>query len=251
MSEESGQTALHARAVALHVALQERRKLKQLSTLIEGFDTQRTIIVAARDQLLTLINLRKALVARGIMEDTPLSVAQETLRQVRQLRNDFSTDAASIVGPRRLNAIRSDVTRTMDALRSQLTTAWSAWATALIPSVNDEVLGVLSQISELRVTVSRVRAGIQRLTQAAVALPANEDTIDAFVRDAEAATEAWNSLDTQHLSPKVLQFLREAGSPAGARLDALSSEVSSWLSSRGLVDSFRVRAVIATAGRGN
>jgi hypothetical protein len=137
----------------------------------------------------------------------------------------------------------------MDALREQLSGAWSAWAVSRIPSVNEEVLGVLSQISELRATVTRVRAGIQRLSQSAMTLPATQGTIDAFVRDAEAVTEAWNSLDTQHLSPKLLQFLREAGSPAGARLDALSQEVSSWLSAKGLSDSFRIRAVIASTGR--
>lgn len=249
MSDSLGHTPLHARAAVLYGSLQERRKLKELSGLIEGFDTQRTVIASARDQLLTLMNLRRTLLARGILEDIPIPDAGNALRQVRQLRDDFAADAASIVGPRRLNAIRSDVARTIEALRSQLAATWSAYAAALVPSVNDEVLGVLSQISELRVTVSRVRAGIHRLTQAGLSLPANDDAIDTLVREAEAVAEAWNSLDTDHLSPQVLQFLRQAGSPAGAQLDALSSEVISWLSAKGLSGSFRIRAAITAVGK--
>jgi hypothetical protein len=249
MSETLSQTSLHARAAAMHVALQERRRLKELSGLIVGFETQRGVIANARDQLSALVSLRGILVSRGIVTDTPLVVAQDALRQVRQLRVDFTADAASIVAPRRLNTIRSDVAKTIEALRGQLSEAWGTWAVARIPSVNDEVLGVLSQISELRATVSRVRVGIQRLSQSAISLPANEGAIDAFVRDAEAVTEAWNSLDTQHLSPRVLQFLREAGSPAGARLEALSPEVNSWLYAKGLADSFRIRAVITPSER--
>ena len=249
MTEGIGATPLHDRANALVSQLQERRKLTDLANQIEGFETQLAVVAAAQHRARILSNLSAVFTKRGVSQEVTLAEANAAVAPLRQLRVEFETNPTSILGARRLSAISISVKNALDAYSERLLNAWGTYARSLIPPVNDEVLAVLEQIGDLQKTATRVRAGIRRLGDSAARLPSSEEEIVEFVSDAQKVAGAWDSLDTDHLSPEVLQFIRDAGSPTGAHLAGLTTSVTGWLASKNLTDSFRVRAVVPTNTR--
>jgi hypothetical protein len=232
---------IQQRADALVALIARQRELSVQVRQLEGFRGQLQEVTRAVERLGPLMSTWRLLRERRIGGAGADEQAAALLQQVTQLRECYEGDHASILGPSRLASVRG-VHTLANALQARLLVEWQQYAAALVPSVNDELLNVLSRIPALKAGVDAVWAGLRDLNERLLCLPAGAEDVDAFEARAADLRRKWDAFDTAHLSPEVLQFLKDAGG-AGAALDALTDTVRDWLREHNLATAFRVRSL--------
>lgn len=254
ITEELRPQVLGTWADALTTRIEDRQRLAEQQELYDGFHTQCDAVARLLEPLERSVTTWCVFFARGLVTKAALPEARAARHQVQALSAAFAESPATIVGPQRMNGLRSAVARVTAALNDQVLEAWTEFATGRIPNVNDEVLTVLARIPSLQHQVARVRDGRRSLLASASIPPAGATdaeitaAIDDFERRAASVTAAWELFDTEPLSAEVLQFLRLAGGPAGAPIGSLTRSVQNWLQENDLTSSFAVRAVLASHG---
>jgi hypothetical protein len=231
---------IQQRAAALAALIKRQQELGSQLHLLEGFRRQGEAVQKAGDRLAPLLAVWGLFNRRGIGGVSVPTDVSSLLADLEQLRLRFNADATYVLGANRLTAVRSHLPAFADRLEQSLLLAWRAHAAAQAPRVNPEVLMVLSNIGALRSQVSRITAGLHDLDDRVNRLPSNEEELDQFGRRAAEVGAAWNELDSEHLPPEVLVFLRDAGG-VGAELANLTELVRSWLQEHGLTAAFRIR----------
>lgn len=232
---------IQQRANALVALIGRQRELSVQVRQLEGFRGQLQEVTRAVERLAPLMRAMRLLRERGIGGAGVDEQAAALLQQVALLREGYESDRASILGPNRLASVRG-VHTLANALQARLLGEWQQYAGALVPSVNDEVLNVLSRILALKADVDAVWAGLRDLNDRLLRLPADAEDVDAFEARALDLRRKWDAFDTAHLSPEILQFLKDAGG-AGAALDAFTDTVRDWLRDNNLASAFRVRSL--------
>lgn len=231
---------IQQRAAALAALIRRQQELGSQLHLLEGFRRQGEAIQKAADRLGPLLAVRSLFNRRGIRGVSVPTDVSALLADLEQLRLRFNADRTYVLGANRLAAVKSDLPSFADRLEQSLLVAWRDYAAAQAPGVNPEVLLVLSNIGALRSQVSRITAGLRDLNDRANRLPLNDEELDQFEERVAQVGAAWNELDSEHLPPEVLVFLRDAGG-VGAELAKLTDLVRSWLHEHGLTAAFRIR----------
>jgi hypothetical protein len=236
---------IQERADALAALIARQRELTVQVRQLEGFRGQLQEVTQTIARFAPLVRTWRLFRERGIGNAAADAQAAALLLQVAQLRERYESDRASILGPNRLASLRS-VHTLANALQVRLLGEWQEHARGLVPSVNNEVLNVLSRISALKAGVDAVWVGLRDLDACLQRLPSGAVEVDAFEARAADVRRKWDAFDTAHLLPEVLQFLKDAGG-TGAGLDALTDTVRDWLRENNLADAFRIRSVSAVA----
>lgn len=229
------------RADRLVELIARQRELSAQVHQLEGFRGQLQHIQQAKDRLAPLVRTWRLFRERGIGGAVGDERTVVLLQQVKQMRERFDVDRTSILGPNRLASLRG-VHTLANELQIQLMQQWQEYAAARVPSVNEEVLNVLSRIAVLRSAVDAVWTGLRNLNERLQRLPTGAEDVDAFEVEAGEVRRRWDAFDTGHLPPEVLQFLKDAGG-AGAVLDALTGTVRDWLGENELASAFRIRSI--------
>lgn len=235
---------IQQRADALVARIKRQKELRAHVDRLVGFRTQAGVIAAAIAQIEPLVTIRQLFSDRAITGTVTAPDASPLLKALEQLRLGFAETPTFILAPNRLQAIKGTLPPFAAALTQQLLGNWQAYALGQVPGVNREVLKVLEGLSALRAQVRRVVAGMEELEARTQRLPSSGADIDAFERTVADVHAAWNELDTSHLPPEVLQFLKEAGGATGAALGRLTGPVQQWLQEHRLTASFRIRQVL-------
>lgn len=232
---------IQQRSDALVALIARQRELSVQVRQLEGFRGQLQEIRRAADRLAPLMHTWQLFRERGIGCADVNAQATALLQQVGQLRERFESDRASILGPNRLASIRS-IPTLADALQVRLLGEWQEYAGRCVPSVNDEVLIVLSRIPALKAGVNTIWAGLRELDERRRRLPSGAGDVESFVALAADVRRKWDAFDSTLLSPEVLQFLKDTGGD-GASLDALTDSVRDWLRENSLAGAFRIRTL--------
>jgi hypothetical protein len=229
------------RAVQLVSLIQRREELRSQIERLDGFRTQADEVRKARQRLEPLVEAGRLLARRGISGTASAPETSKLLSSLDQLRAQYAEDPTYILGPNRLNAVRSGVPALATTLEQHLLSTWRSYAATQRPGVNEDVLAVLVAITALRPQVGQVTSGLKNLDERSNRLPVSDADIDEFDRQAAAVRAAWNDLDSGHLPPDVLVFLKEAGSGPGAELSRFTNAVRQWLEEHRLTGAFRIR----------
>lgn len=236
---------IQAQADRLVTLIARQRELSTQVTQLEGFRGQLYELQRAVARFSPIVRIYSVFRERGIGNANGDVGVQDALRQVSQLAARYKTDRTSILGPNRLVSLRA-VQLLGDTVQGRLLSEWQAYTATCVPSVNDDVLNVLSRIPALKASVNRVWAGLRELSDRMQRLPETAADIDAFEQHAKSVRAQWDAFDSGHLSPEVLRFLREAGG-TGAGLESLTDSVRAWLSENKLATSFVIRSTASVA----
>lgn len=161
------------------------------------------------------------------------------------LKDGYAQDRSSIIAPFPGEDFRYVFLAPCNAFRQKaeaaLHGAWSGWVQRNTPAIDQEVLRVLSTVSALSTTVTRIQAQLALIDRHAAVLPRDAADVE-YVRELCAqANEAWHALAGDGIAPNVLAFLRNAGSSTGASHDALTPSILQWLDDHNLRRVLRVR----------
>lgn len=235
---------IQQRAASLEALIARQRELGAQVRQLEGFRGQEQEVKKVVEKLSPLMSTLRMFRARRIGGTESAVQAAGVLQPLTLLREAYERDRSSILGPNRLTSVRAIGTLT-PALQTQLLAAWRQYAQAQIPSVNSEVLMVLSRIAALKPDVDALGRGLRDLGERMGRLPLSDTDIDEFEALARSVRSLWEAFDSTHIPPEVLSFLKEASS-GGAALDTLSEGVRSWLRDKQLINSFRIRSIAST-----
>jgi hypothetical protein len=238
---------IEQRAQALVSLIARQSEIQKHLHLLDGFRTQASEVNTVRRRIDRLVDIWKLLRDRGVLVPDLLGEAERMQEEVQQLRDKFTEDPAYILGANRLASLKVGMRALCDRLERDLASSWETHALQRAPNVNVEVLMVLATIGPLRTQVDRVSRGLRELNERIKTLPSSAKEIDDFDKSAANVNAAWGQLDSDHLRPDVLQFLKAAGVSTGAKLDLLTGPVTQWLQSHELSDAFRIRSI---AGEG-
>jgi hypothetical protein len=230
---------IQQRAEALVALLERRRKLGGEARQLQGFQTQHRAVQETLGLLTPIVGAWHLLRERGII-DLPAPDVAATRRKLLELRERFSKEPASILGPKSI-PIKQDAAALVAQLRPQLLEAWGAYGRTMIPNVQKEVLDVLGRIPVIKPQIDRIRQGLSELNSHLLQLPSAAGELDAFAEQAAVVRAIWNAFDSAHLPPDVWVFLKNAAG-AGAALDSLTESVKQWLGAHDLLAAFRIRS---------
>ena len=187
--------------------------------------------------VLTQLNIPIQLIDRNLVVSLYL--------RIKDLKSRYEIDRNAIIDPFPGEDVRFVFTQPLSQFPQKINAAlretWSNWAQKNVPSIDNEVLEILTEISALHNSV----AGIQRLKMNAesygASLPSNLDDVNSLTNICNKILEEWHSLTGDGISEGVLKFLREAGNKDGAKFESLNSEVDEWLELHDLKGSLRIR----------
>lgn len=128
-------------------------------------------------------------------------------------------------------------------VREILKSAWMEWVQAKIPAIKDDLLTVLEGIPALRSSVQKISETKRRALEKASELPRTQADIDQVLSLASQIEQAWRSLTGDGIPDEVIEFIRVAGQPGGAPVNALSPLVLDWFRQHAIDQSLRVRVI--------
>jgi hypothetical protein len=217
-------------------------RLRTQSKDIERFQTRQRQIEAALQSLRDLVRSVGLFRKHGLPLPFDPETIQPLLRQLATIRTAFEQDAASITGTTDETKTRFwKPIETMGVrLSAQLLTTWRNHV-ANATRANEQLLGVLERIPAFRNHVGLIR----RLHAEAETLGGTLAQSDASFQRLDDLTsrlrQAWGGLPIGDLEDAALRdFLKTAGTPAGASLDALSPRILDWIRGHELVGAFRI-----------
>jgi hypothetical protein len=123
----------------------------------------------------------------------------------------------------------------------QLRNVWREHAARIAPAVNPEVLNLLERMPAFSLQIKVVRVGLARFHSLASSLPTRPSQVSDLQSAALEVHEAFLQLHTDDIPTVVWTFLKQATSPVGADLSALTAEVIEWLGVHGLESAFTIK----------
>lgn len=231
------------RASKLVTKIETQQRLKnsaaeaeQFSTRAKQFETASLLMARLRE---TLIALTEAGVPVAFKPSDGLSYAEKA----RTLRDAIKEDPAKVNDPPfdikhaftdRLNGIAS-------AGQMAASIAWKTYVDNRASFGADDVLSALSQVSQFRESVVKVRHIRSEVRTLGASLPSDPKAAIACLGPLISKHDAaWNALEASDIPPTVVSFIRDAAN-GEALLSEYTSEVQSWIESRNLVGVFRVK----------
>jgi hypothetical protein len=183
--------------------------------------------------------------ARGVDVTIDVSAASGVRHHIEAWRADVAKDPSAALGAGG-QAVKSKmidpVVKIADSLLTAATVAWRAYAKQKLPRINGDTLNLLEGLPGQKLAVRSFRELHRRVLDLAEVLPETAGEYDRFDTLTVQCAKAWRDLDASDLPDAVRRFLRDAGSPAGAPLTALTPEVLSWLDQHRLTETFRIKA---------
>lgn len=178
----------------------------------------------------------------GVQFDVDVQSADGVGHFLGQLLEAVSADPAAALATRDIQPkMLAPLAKLAASVQAAADQAWLRHIRSQLPAVNTDLLDALARVPALRMKVEHFRG----LRNRALTIGEKAPTKDAEFEVAQAlilqCSEAWSDLDAEGIPKAVITFFREAASPLGAKLSALTPEVLSWLQEHALVDAFGIR----------
>lgn len=227
------------------IDLANRKKIlqKQVQQL-QGFKTRNHELAAAVESVTHPLASLEAFRKKGVSTPSFDNEANALLSKVDEVESNFKKHPEWILNsasykPQQFFTAVDSLSNAISATAGLL---WSEYTRQRIPQTNNELLGLLSKIKDLRKTVDNIRAFSTKLEAMRSRVPINVDDFSAFEGVTESLTNEWDRLGSNEVPEAVLEFMKTS-STTGASLDMHTQEVSRWLEEHHISDSFRIRTI--------
>lgn len=231
------------RAASLATKINIYQTLRSSASEAEQFGTRARQLENASQLMAGLRETLGALADAGVSVDFVPSEGIDYAEKARILREVIKADPAKVNDPPfdikhaftdRLNGIAS-------AGHKAASAAWKAYVDKRAAFGADDVLSALGQVPQFRASVAKIREIRAQVVAFGASLPADPKAsiagLDILVGHHETA---WSTLAASDIPPSVVAFIRAAAN-SEALLSAFTSEVKTWLESRNLLDTFRIK----------
>ncbi|MBZ9803379.1 hypothetical protein [Mesorhizobium sp. ES1-6] len=163
----------------------------------------------------------KAKTLRAAIRDNPAAVKDPPF----DLRYDFTDRITGIAA----------------AAEKSMTDAWKAYVAKRADFGPNDVLSALAEVPQFRPSVDKILHCRTNITALGNSLPTDPQAtvvrLDTLIAEHDTA---WATISAEDIPRSVISFIRAAASD-GAPLTAYTDEVQTWLESRHLINSFRIR----------
>lgn len=231
------------RAADLTAKIAQYQKLKGAADESEQFHTRAKQLTEVAERISRARQALERLTNAGVEISFEPSDGAAYAAKAKALRAALQADPAIINDPPfdlkyefadRLSGIAAAADHTMRE-------AWIGYVAKRAAFGSEDVLSALAAVPQFRTSVAKIRRCRTEISALGNGMPADPNAavarIDALVEEHDAA---WSELSADDIPPSVVRFIRAAAGH-GAALEALTAEVTSWLSGRGLLTAFRIR----------
>lgn len=205
--------------------------LRQRSSELVSFRTRINKLRVANDLLKR----------RRLQTDTVCPLADNVLNIVSKLSALVSTPGAlggSEATPL-FNSLNRGGALSLGQIEVAITATWQTFVDDQAGKYDVGILADWEHVPDFRVVARSIRATQSKLSDLKSRLPSGDDDFDRVQTLSQQLKEAWKEIE--NTPTKVLRFLREASTIAGAPLARLDDEVLEWIRQRKLEASFKVR----------
>jgi hypothetical protein len=228
-------------AIAL-VELADRRKtLQQLVAEAKKFATRRQQLAALLGRLRTAVQTEALFREQNVGHPAVPTTAGTVGKVVADGLAGFDANPqAALEG---LGELEKRVAAFVEKFDKAIKETWTEYARAKVRSDNEDVLAVLEKIPDFKPTVKKVRTLRAQLQAQTSSLPITAVALAEFHATIAAIAAEWNTLGSDAVPQTVIDFLRKAVSPEGARLDILLEDpsIATWLTEKKVMPAFRIR----------
>lgn len=215
-------------------ASSEKTQLQKLRQRAQELDSLRTRI---HNQRLSNDLLKR----RRMATDAVPPLAENILNIVSKLSSLASTPGAlggNEAAPH-FNQLKKSESISLQQMESAILSMWQTFVDEQGGKYDIGVLADWEHVADFRVVARTIRTIQSKLTDLRSRIPTDEEDFARVETLSEKLKEAWKEIE--NTPPKVLKFLRDASSAAGAPLTRLDDEVFDWIRQRKLEGSFKVR----------
>lgn len=231
------------RAAGLAEKIERYQKLKAAAKEADLVSTRAAQIGEAASVLSQARIMFERFSKAGIDIQYAPASARELAEKATRLRSIASENPAGLADPP-FNVAHEFTNRLRGlavAANQSIAEGWARFVAENTPSGSDNVLEALGRLPQMRSGVTRIRQCRQKIAALASTVPADPESAKEQLRGLSAEHgSAWVELTADSVPPSVLQFLRACAAD-GAAVTDLTDEVRTWLESRGLMGSFRIR----------
>ena len=220
--------------------IERRREIQENAQKVGGLRTRhgelQDLLKGTKPLVSTYLLFRQ----NNICKSVDKMFVENVIDQINELSTAFTNDPETLNQARSLVALKHSVTTIQTALGPNLKFYWQEYVDSQVPETNEDLMGVLGQISTFNATVETVRKLQREIALMRETLPSDQVELNRLATKAKILTGIWQKLGSDEVPQAVLQFLRQAVT-RGAPLSMLTTEVSKWLADYKIIDSFIIR----------
>lgn len=231
------------RATDLGAKITQYHKLKGAADEAEQFETRANQFGTISERIARTRSALGKLADAGVAINFVPSDGLGYAAKAKALRAAIQVNPAAINDPPfdLKNEFTDRLTAIASAAEKAMTDAWKAYVAKRADLGSNDVLSALAEVPQLRASVTKIRQCRSNIAALANSQPSDPQAtvgrLDDLVADHDAA---WAELSADDIPPSVISFIRAAANE-GAQLTTYSDEVRTWLNSRNLLNSFRIR----------
>jgi hypothetical protein len=227
-----------ARCQALVASIDELAALRQLARRRRELETLRDELATPAGQLARLEQTRQLFLRHHIAVAAPEAEAQAARQHVGQALSLYRQGPERLLerDQFRLREFSVLLRRLADRLETALLLAWQAHCAQVIPAIDEQILGVLSQLPQLRAVVQQIQVFARQLSGLREQLPAVDADVQRLQQLAGQLRQFWEQVG-QRLTPTVWDFVDKAAG-AGFPLESFDEPLARELGDLGWTPSF-------------
>lgn len=229
------------RADEVATAFHEHPELRDVGKTAAALQTRLDMLSAGTRALGPGVESRTILTKCGIGTDLSTVAVALMADGLSEIRKAFDQDPMSITRPHggRKYAFWEQLATAPANIRTELEKSWEDYLESLIPTTDQSLLQVLSQIPALAQRVANVTSALLAFQKSRGRLPADASEVDSARDAAQEFQRAWSQLVGEGIPDEVVSFLQRVSS-GGAFLTDVTAKVKSWLATNDLEGQLRI-----------
>ncbi|NLL57378.1 MAG: hypothetical protein GX244_02580 [Firmicutes bacterium] len=220
--------------------IEQRREIQENAHKVGGLRTRHRELQELLAATSPLVHSYLLLRQNNICETADEQFVENLTSRIKELSATFANDPETLNQAHSLASLKQSISLLQMTLGTSLEASWQRYVDSKVPTVSEDLMGVLGQIPAFSSTVRTVRELLREIALIREDPPGNQSVIDNLLAKARKLTATWQKLGSDDVPPAVLQFLRQAVT-SGAPLSTLTPEVSKWLYDYGVSNSFKIR----------
>jgi hypothetical protein len=221
-----------------------KRDLQKFANNLKTFQTRQKQINDAVVAIKPLVEALATFRQRNIID---IALTQNVTKKVDTLLNliilaeeNFKNDPDWILDNTKFNGnvLKQNVDSLKISIDKLLSDAWKSYLRENMPSTNNEILNVLSNVENFKYLVQQIRSHDAEIKK--IIYPATNSQFEICKKIIAQLRESWDNLKSDDFPDAVLDFIRVTAD-RGTTLNHLTPEVQDWIIQHKIADNFKIR----------
>ncbi len=231
------------RALKLTNKIDNYTSLKENKNQIVGLTSRRAELEETLEELKTAVAAARILVKDKLIPADQVPDQGALVESIKSLKNGFTKEVIFVLEKSNWDPYKTACQQWIEAITNTCQSSWAQHTDSFVPKRNEELLDILRRIPGLDCTVDKINDIYASIKTMIKKPPASEEELTEFKGQVTELKKLWESIGSDKIPEKVIEFLKASITEKGAKLDLLDDEVLGWIRENALKDIFCITVV--------